>query len=81
MKSTLEQRRIFFSSFVWQDIKDELDAWLSDIHKQMETTPDDGIWRQLKGNAETIRNIQLLEQHFTYEEEDENGGSRLFDTR
>jgi hypothetical protein len=81
MKSTLEQRKAFFASFVWQDMKEELAIWLNDIHTQMEVASDSGYWQQLKGNAETLRNVFQLEEQFTQEEEDENGGSRLFDTR
>jgi len=83
-KSTLEQRRVFFSSFVWKDIKSEVEAWLVDIHHQMEVATDVGVWQQLKGNAEFCRNLLLLEEEMTVDEqlqliemEEEDGRSEL----
>lgn len=63
MRSTIEQMKGFMESLIWQDIKDELDAWLKDIHEGLEDPdgklPDKALHR-LGGNAEAVRNFRNM---------------------
>jgi len=66
MKSTIEQLDNFSESFIWQDIMEELESWLKDIHKGLEdagNTMSDKHLHRLGGNAEAVRNfMQMPEQ-------------------
>jgi len=53
----------FMDSTIWDDILQELNAWLDDVHKILEDPSGDAgekaLYR-LGGNAETIRNVMRM---------------------
>lgn len=59
--STRGQLEEFFkSSVIWKDVKDELEVWLNEVHKQLENLDGEFSSRgldRLGGSAEAIRNF------------------------
>jgi len=53
----------FMKSTIWDDILQEMNDWLEDIHRGLEDPngeTDDKALHRLGGNAETIRNIMKM---------------------
>ena len=53
----------FMDSTIWDDILQELNAWLDDVHKILEDPSGDANEKalyRLGGNAETIRNVMRM---------------------
>jgi len=53
----------FMESTIWDDMVQEMNNWLGDIHKMLEDPgggADDKTLHRLGGNAETIRNIMKM---------------------
>jgi len=60
MRSTIGQIRDFRDSAIWQDITQELNVWLDQIHEQLENhhlTADHRELDRLGGCAEAVRNF------------------------
>lgn len=61
MRSTIGQLRDFYASAIWNDIVEELDMWLGQIHGQLENHGLVAEHRELDrlgGCAEAIRNFK-----------------------
>lgn len=58
--STITAIEDFLQSTVWRDFEYELNHWVEDIRKELESpdrTPDIYLVRQLQGNLETVRKV------------------------
>jgi len=61
--SNAQNFKDFTESKIWEDIFNELDSWLKDIHESLEDPSDELSDRQhakLRGNAEAVRRFKLL---------------------
>ena len=62
-RNSAEAFKEFEESSIWKDILEELDLWLGDVHETMEDPKGvltDGQHAQLRGNAETLRKVEML---------------------
>lgn len=61
MKSSIGQLEDFERSFIWQDILEELDKWLEDVHSMLENHKiklDHRALDRLGGNAEAFHKFE-----------------------
>ncbi len=59
-KSTVVEIEDFLSSLVWKDIQYELNRWVEDIRRELESpdrTPDIYMIRQLQGNLAAVHKV------------------------
>lgn len=64
-KSTIVELEDFINSMVWKDLQYELNIWIEDIRRELESpdrTPDIYLIRQLQGNLETVRKVLQMPQ-------------------
>ena len=55
----------FMTSTIWRDIVYELEQWIKDLHKELESpdrTDDIRLVRQLQGNIEAVRKVLQMPQ-------------------
>ena len=73
MRSTIGQLKDFFEGVIWQDIEDELHAWIEDIRDSLEgrnTLFIEDVNR-LRGSVEAVRNVLALKETMIANKEDE----------
>jgi hypothetical protein len=77
MRSTSGQLKDFEESVVWQDIKEELGIWLTEIRDQLENSDmqfSSRVLDQLGGSAKALRMVQMIPEvlrNLAEDEEDE----------
>ena len=62
-RSSAQAFNEFMDSTIWEDMLQEMNAWLGDIHKGLEDVDgkaSDKDLHRLGGNAETIRNVMQM---------------------
>lgn len=61
--SSAQSFKDFMESKIWEDVSNELDLWLNDIHESLEDPEDlldDKQHAKLRGSAQAVRRFRLL---------------------
>lgn len=78
VKSTIYDMKKFLESFVWKDIKEQMNAILEDVKNSLINCKDMDEILRFQGRAEALRDIQLLPEEIlsALEEDDKTKAKR-----
>ena len=83
VKSTIYDMKKFLDSFVWQDIKGQMNTILEDVKNNLINCKDMDELLRFQGRAEALRDIQLLPEEIlaALEEDDKYKAKRNEDEK